>query len=119
MICTMFITRMTSAMATIAISGISWSLNLWVPLAIISREIAELRAIHKEEVEDLQYVGETGTLMSIYNIAISAPQILAAGLCSIIFWVLDGSETYDSLGFVLRLGGISSLLAALLIFWLN
>lgn len=119
MICTTFITKTTSAMAAIAFSGISWSLNLWVPLAIISREIAELRTIDKEEVEDLEYVDQTGTLMSIYNIAISAPQILAAGLCSVIFCILDGSETYDSLGLVLRFGGVSSLLAALLIFWLD
>jgi solute carrier family 45 protein 1/2/4 len=94
-------------------------MNLWIPMAIMSREIAELRDLDKEETEGVQEPDQTGTLMSIYNIAISAPQMLAAGLCSGIFWILDMSEAHDSLGWVLRFGGVSSIVAAFLIFWLR
>ena len=56
---------------------------------------------------------ETAVLMSIYNIAISLPQILAAVICGAVFMLLEGSAV-DPLGWVLRIGGAASLVAAAL-----
>lgn len=60
---------------------------------------------------------ETGTLMSVFNVAISAPQILASGLCSVVFWAVGGLDPVESLGWALKLGGVAGVVAGGLIVW--
>ena len=103
-------------MAMVTITGISWSLNLWVPLAMISAEIAKIRDAAEDEEADSDWTGDlTGVSMSIYNFAISVPQILSACICSGILYVLGEQEDHNALSWTLTLGGVASLVAAILI----
>ena len=54
---------------------------------------------------------ETGAIVSIHNIAISAPQILAAGVSGGLFWAMKEAGSQDGLGWVLRIGGCAALIA--------
>lgn len=58
-----------------------------------------------------------GVVMAIYNVSIATPQILAALGCSSMFWILGrfGLNDGEAVGWVIRLGGVSSLAAAWLI----
>lgn len=97
----------------VSIVGISWALTQWVPMAMMSAEIAAMREAGESDGE----VGEdeTGTLMSVFNVAISAPQILASGLCSLLFWAVRGMDPVDSLGWALKMGGGAGVVAGILI----
>ncbi|CAG8948703.1 hypothetical protein HYFRA_00001824 [Hymenoscyphus fraxineus] len=110
MFSTSIITNTLGGTFMVAIVGISWALTQWVPMAMMSAEIANIR-------EDGEAEDETGTLMSVFNVAISAPQILASGLCSGLFWVVRGMDLVDSLGWALKMGGLASVVAAGLIFF--
>jgi solute carrier family 45 protein 1/2/4 len=56
----------------------------------------------------------TGAVMGIYNVSIAAPQILAAIGSSCFFWILGrlGIDDGETVGWVIGLGGLSSLAAA-------
>lgn len=114
MLCTIFITASPAGIFIIALSGFSWSLTQWVPLAMMSAEIAGMREASLCD-GNVDGEDETGSLMSIFNVAISAPQILAGGLCSLLFWVIGETDVAYSLGWALRMGGIASVLAAVLL----
>ncbi|KAG9237698.1 sucrose transporter [Amylocarpus encephaloides] len=118
MFSTIFINDTAGGIFMVASAGVSWSLTQWVPLAMMSGEIASMReAARSEEVGDGE--DETGTLMSIFNVAISAPQILAGALCSGLFWVIGESDPVDTLGWALRMGGLAAVVSALLMLGLK
>jgi solute carrier family 45 protein 1/2/4 len=52
--------------------------------------------------------------MGIYNISIAAPQVVAAIGSGGLFWILGrlGVDDREAVGWVIRLGGLSSLAAA-------
>lgn len=104
----------------VAIVGVSWALTQWIPLALMSGEIAKLRDAKTCDGSEEEEIGDnqTGSLMSLFNVAISAPQILAGILCSGLFWLLGGAGTGDSLGWALRMGGAASIISAFLMVWL-
>lgn len=58
---------------------------------------------------------DVGVILSLHNIAISAPQIVAAVVCSGIFWVVQLMGGSDATGWTLRIGGLAALGAA----WLS
>ncbi|RDL40853.1 MFS general substrate transporter [Venustampulla echinocandica] len=121
MLSTMVISDTLGGTFMVAIVGISWALTQWIPLALMSAEIANLRDAKSCEFSQEEGDGddETGSLMSLFNVAISAPQILAGILCSGLFWLLGGAGTGDSLGWALRMGGIASIISAFLMVWLK
>lgn len=99
-------------------AGISWAIGLWAPLAMFSTEIVKLQESSQEKsvVEALQHgESQAGVSMSLYNFALSAPQIVAAGICSTVFWLAEGPDLHGSIRLALMLGGCSSLVAAGLI----
>ncbi|KAL2406927.1 General alpha-glucoside permease [Exophiala dermatitidis] len=128
---TIFITTPLAATIMTALVGISWSLTLWAPFALISAEISkrdELRRKKqrqrlingdddsgddmKEEEED-----QAGIILGLHNVAISAPQILATLVSSVVFKFLQKprNEPGDvSVGWTLRIGGMATLIAALI-----
>jgi hypothetical protein len=85
---------------------------------MMSAEIASIREASRCDGE-VDGEDETGSLMSIFNIAISAPQILAGALCSLLFWVIGNDDAVYSLGWALRMGGVASVLSAVLMVLLN
>jgi solute carrier family 45 protein 1/2/4 len=113
MFCTIFLTGSLGGIFIVALCGFSWSLTQWVPLAMMSAEIASMREASRCDGE-VEGEDETGSLMSIFNVAISAPQILAGGLCSLLFWVIGNGDAVYSLGWALRMGGVAAVLSVVL-----
>ena len=130
-----------------AVVGVSWSVTLWAPFALISAEIAlrdernrrRLRRIYAsrsqetsptEAVDDgeaykpptINDAGEeeestdqAGIVLGLHNAAISAPQIFATLISSAVFKAFQkprGVPGDESVGMVLRLGGVAALVAA-------
>lgn len=125
----------------VSVLGISWAVTQWAPLALTSvfietqqphRPVSSQRSfdnysidppatisdddIERGEDEALVVAGglRAGAVMGIFNLAIAAPQIVAALGSSIIFgvlrwWELDETE---AVGFVIRIWGLASLGAA-------
>ncbi|EXJ81206.1 hypothetical protein A1O3_07496 [Capronia epimyces CBS 606.96] len=130
---TILITTPLAASIMTALVGISWSLTLWAPFALISAEISKRdevrrkkqrqRLIHgdddlgvdgnvnaKDEEED-----QAGVILGLHNVAISAPQILATLISSVVFKLLQKprNEPGDvSVGWTLRIGGLATLVSA-------
>jgi len=117
MFSTIFVTSNTSGVIVIGCLGLPWALTLWAPFAIIGIEIATIQELHTSNPED-QFGAVTdcnaGVILSLHNIAISAPQIIAALICSGVFWVAHILGSSDVTGWTLRVGGLAALGAALL-----
>ena len=130
MFSTFFISTYQAAAVMTAVMGITWSLTLWAPFALISADISirdeERRGRERRKkvvpTEDWHQHGddreegdEAGIILGIHNVAVSAPQILSTLISSIIFKALQKprDEPGDvSVGWTLRLGGLAALAAA-------
>ena len=130
---TFFITTTVGASVVAGFVGITWSLTLWAPFALISADISKRDATRRrrqssvldnsgasivsgsdqgkeEDVED-----QAGVILGLHNVAVSAPQIVATLISSLVFQLTQrerGAAGDDSVGWVLRLGGIAALAAA-------
>ncbi|TID16015.1 hypothetical protein E6O75_ATG09073 [Venturia nashicola] len=111
MFSTIFVTSQTTAIVLAAFVGVSWAGTLWIPFALIGKDVAarnELNAhVLEGELEPAQQ-DQAGAIMGLHNSAISAPQIIAAFTSGVIFWLVPR----DGLGWVMRFGGCSTLAAA-------
>jgi solute carrier family 45 protein 1/2/4 len=117
MFSTFFIHSQIAATVLAALVGISWAFTLWVPFAIIGREVAARQEKHSKilegEFEPAQQ-DQAGAIMGLHNVAISVPQMLAGLVCGCIFWVASRSGSQDGIGWALRFGGMGTLIAAVL-----
>ncbi|KAI3322299.1 hypothetical protein HD806DRAFT_501643 [Xylariaceae sp. AK1471] len=100
----------------VGLSGLSWAVTIWVPFAMIGMAIAEDGS---EDIVQFRKEAETraGVVLSLHNVAIAAPQVVAAVASSMILWALDGSEdewSPSSIGWTLRIAVLSTLAAAFL-----
>ena len=131
---TFFITSANGGVALAGIVGVSWSLTLWAPFALISLDLsrqaqqnrARLRA--SREVADASEAGQAlgeanenndedqaGIVLGLHNVALCAPQVLSTVISSAIFNLTQrnrGEAGDDSVGWVLRFGVVASLSAA-------
>ncbi|KAL8771578.1 MAG: hypothetical protein Q9209_003021 [Squamulea sp. 1 TL-2023] len=110
---TFFITTPLAATILAGVVGLSWALTLWAPFALISAEISKRDAQARKTggVNDDQ----AGVVLGLHNVAISAPQILATLVSSVIFRLAQkgrGEPGDDSVGWVMRFGGLAALVAA-------
>ena len=121
MFSTFFATSAAAATLIIASVGLSWAMTLWAPFSIIGSELATLQShcdtidstSGEELVPSLSDV-QAGAVMGLHNVAISAPQIVAALICSTIFGLAKVAGNDDGTGWVLRMGGLAALGAAYL-----
>ena len=114
---TFFISTPTQATVLAGIVGLPWALSLWAPFALISAEIskrdseARRRGPHSgDKPED-----QAGVILGLHNVAVAAPQIVSTLVSSAIFKLAQKQrgEPYDnSVGWVLRFGGLAALVAA-------
>lgn len=128
---TVFISTPLAATIMTAMIGISWSLTLWAPFALISGEISRRdearRRKHRQRLmngddneddsKEEEDEDQAGIILGLHNVAISAPQILATLISSAVFKVLQKprNEPGDvSVGWTLRIGGLATLVAAFL-----
>ncbi|KAL8710983.1 MAG: hypothetical protein Q9220_004582 [cf. Caloplaca sp. 1 TL-2023] len=110
---TFFISTPQAATVLSGVVGMSWALSLWAPFALISAEISKRDAQARKTggVNDDQ----AGVVLGLHNVAISAPQILATLVSSAIFRIAQkprGEPGDDSVGWVMRFGGLAALVAA-------
>jgi solute carrier family 45, member 1/2/4 len=127
MFSTFFISTSVAATVMTAFVGISWSLTLWAPFALISAEIAkrdeERRRRQRQKLvsgtendpEMNEEEDKAGIILGLHNVAVSAPQVVATMICSAVFRALqkDRNEPGDtSVGWTLRFGGLVTLVAA-------
>ncbi|GAO45934.1 MFS general substrate transporter [Saitoella complicata NRRL Y-17804] len=115
----------------VAVCGVSWALTLWAPFALISEQIslraqAKANRLQHEDTSsgtsstDEKEEEAAGVILGVHNFYIAAPQVISTLIASALFRILGGSGPEgragdDSLGWVLRVGGISTCLAA----WLS
>jgi solute carrier family 45, member 1/2/4 len=126
MFSTFFISTPGAASVMTALVGISWSLTIWAPFALISGEIAErdearrrrqrqkLISATEDDPEANEEEDKAGIILGLHNVAVSAPQVLATMVCSAIFKSLQKqrSEPGDvSIAWCMRFGGLVTLVA--------
>ncbi|KAF2158146.1 MFS general substrate transporter [Myriangium duriaei CBS 260.36] len=121
------------ATVLIGFIGIPWAVTNWAPYAIIAAEIGKREAIrrgtmrpsaHDEEGQLLadgedpsDGADQAGVVLGIHNVAIAAPQVIATLVSSVIFKIFQkprGQPGDDSVGWVLRFGGVAAIMAAIL-----
>ena len=127
MFSTFLISTPIAASVMVATVGISWSLTLWAPFALISGEIAErdearrrrqrqkLMSGTEDDPESYEEEDKAGIILGLHNVAVSAPQVVATMICSLVFQALqkERNEPGDtSVGWTLRFGGLVTLIAA-------
>jgi solute carrier family 45 protein 1/2/4 len=114
MVSTFLVSSAIPAIILVAAVGVSWAFTLWVPFVIIGEELAKKRMQNADfmsgELEPLQQ-DQAGTIIGLHNCAISAPQILGALICSIIFWIAGKTGSEHAVGWVLRAGACASFVA--------
>ena len=127
---TVFISTAQAATVMTALIGITWSLTLWAPFALISAEISkrderrrrrDRQRLMNGDAEDDDKQDEeedqAGIILGIHNVAVSSPQVLATLICSVVFKLLQKprNEPGDvSVGWTLRIGGVATLVSAFL-----
>ena len=117
MLSTIFVTTVTGATVLTAIAGTSAALAQFVPFTLISAALSRLRekrasALNAHSNLLKPYVMEPGIVMGLHNMAIAAPQLVAACVSSVIFWVSDGREgNRAGTSRALAVGGFSALVA--------
>ena len=117
MLSTLFVTTVTGATVLTAIAGTSAALAQFVPFTLISAALSRLREkrasalnAHRNLLEP--YVMEPGIVMGLHNMAIAAPQLVAACVSSVIFWMSDGRKGNGAgTARALAFGGFSALVA--------
>lgn len=127
MFSTFFISTPVAASIMTSMVGISWSLTIWAPFALISGKIAERnearRRRHRQKLmsgteddpEASEEEDKAGIILGLHNVAVSAPQVVATMICSLVFKALqkERNEPGDtSVGWTLRFGGLVTLIAA-------
>ncbi|CAG8971316.1 hypothetical protein HYALB_00001485 [Hymenoscyphus albidus] len=111
------------ATSLIAVLGISWALTQWAPFALIGEELAKSRQQipryvplrDSDDTFDLEKApslsgsqddSQTALILGLHNLAISAPQIVAAVGSSLLFWTLEhtGIVGTDAIGWLFMFG---------------
>lgn len=91
----------------IACAGFPWAVTQWIPFVMIGEVLG--RNYTAEE-----RLTRTGTIMGLHNIAISAPQVVAAVLSSFVLFIASYLESTNGIGWVLGAGVLPSLAASVL-----
>lgn len=103
MFSTFFIKTPLQGTIMVAVVGLSWSLTLWAPFALISAEISKREQDRRDRQRkrlingDTDYFGaaddeeedRAGIILGLHNVAVSAPQVIATLVCSVLFKFLQ------------------------------
>ncbi|EHA23742.1 hypothetical protein ASPNIDRAFT_40199 [Aspergillus niger ATCC 1015] len=103
MILTLWVSSVIGATFIISILGLSWCCTAWIPFTLMSTKILQ-------ESRNALRPHNPGLIMSLHNVSIAAPQILAALIAGLVFWVSQDGE--NQARYVLAVGGLFGLGAA-------
>jgi solute carrier family 45 protein 1/2/4 len=131
---TVFVTTPTGGTILVGLIGIPWAVTLWAPFALIAGEISKRDALRRLQhsrprtspgssssaatavpVIDDGCEDQAGIILGLHNVAIAAPQIISTLGSSLVFRALQrprGTPGDDSVGWVLRIGAVASLVGA-------
>ncbi|KAF2208769.1 hypothetical protein CERZMDRAFT_48782 [Cercospora zeae-maydis SCOH1-5] len=125
---TLLVHNTTTATIIAGLVGIPWAMTMWAPFALIAAEVSKRDRIRRGRIAppptrdgELLARGEddaadqAGVVLGIHNVAVAAPQVVATLVSSAIFKALQkprGTIGDDSVGWVLRFGGLLALVAA-------
>ena len=126
MFSTFFIRTTAAATVLVGVIGVTWALTVWAPFALISAEISKRDTARRarnagrsnddiDALADGHSTDQAGVILGLHNVAIASPQIIATLVSSAIFKLAQkprGSAGDDSVGWVLRFGGLAALVAA-------
>jgi solute carrier family 45 protein 1/2/4 len=125
---TFLVTSLWGTYILASLCGISWAVTIWAPFSLISMAIRN----DEDEDEEEQYTADAGhscadnehierrpgIVMSLHNTAISAPQILAVVISSIVFRVCSSSSNDggpdNGIVWTLRITALSAVTAAVI-----
>ncbi|KAF2797472.1 MFS general substrate transporter [Melanomma pulvis-pyrius CBS 109.77] len=107
---TMFVTSSTIGTVLVALIGLSMGVTQWAPFALIGEELASRHG----DLEFGSCTDQSGAIMGIHNAATSIPQVLAALVCSCVFWIAQRAGVGERSGtsWVLSLSGVAVVTAA-------
>jgi solute carrier family 45 protein 1/2/4 len=125
---TLLARSVTLATILIALVGVPWAVTMWAPFALISAEISKRDAIRRGVIrpppttegallaanED-DAADQAGVVLGIHNVSVSAPQVIATLVGSLLFkWLQKprGEPGDDSVAWFMRLGGLCAIAAA-------
>jgi solute carrier family 45 protein 1/2/4 len=131
---TFFVNSTTVATILVGFIGVPWALTQWAPFALIAAEISKRDAIRRGLLKapstlrdgsegNLLAAGEddaadqAGVVLGIHNVAVSAPQVIATLISSLIFRVMArprGVPGDNSVAWCLRFGGLCAIVACVL-----
>ncbi|KAJ1499258.1 hypothetical protein HMI54_011955 [Coelomomyces lativittatus] len=145
---TMVISDVRAALAFNALIGICWAIGTWVPMAILGRILTGGKNVPPQSTKKTKAIDPSpsstpyldteqsacstastvpmsvGIVLGIHNVFIVLPQFLSAGISHGIMSKTASEGDFvpgtlrDPTGWVMRVGGICSFIAFLLIFWL-
>lgn len=106
-----FVTTQLGAVVLFASIGVSWAVSLWVPYSLIGILLSKMQEqfAGQQTLRDGEEA-QAGAIMGFHNAAISAPQILSALVCSLIY-AKTGDDGQGTL-LVFLFGGCWALVAA-------
>jgi len=131
MFSTFFISSSLGAIIMTSVVGVSWSLTIWAPFALISAEISKRDEVRRTKQRQKLLDGtansfyndddfeedRAGIILGLHNVAVSAPQVIATLISSAIFKLLQKPRNVPgdvSTAWTLRLAGLAGLAAAYL-----
>jgi solute carrier family 45 protein 1/2/4 len=112
---TFIVSSSTGGTVTIAVAGVAWGINQWAPFALIGEEIAAHEAEREMLVEQGgkgAVVNQSGAMLGVHSAAICVPQVIAALVSSVVFWVAARFGIEGAVGWVLRFSGVAGAVAA-------
>jgi solute carrier family 45 protein 1/2/4 len=128
MLLTFFVRGVFMATLLVGLLGLPWAITCWAPFALIASEISKRDAIRRGLIrppptQDGELLAaneddsadQAGVVLGIHNVAVSAPQVIATLVSSVIFKVLSkprGTPGDESVAWCMRFGGVCALVAA-------
>ena len=111
-------TNFKVATALVAVNGVPWAVTNWVPFALIGHHLAEEppRAVSTHEKAENGTSDLIGSISGLHNVAISAPQIIAAMVYGAVLWLSRAMASDFGINWLLRIGGVANLVAAYMAF---
>ncbi|KAI0440079.1 hypothetical protein F4803DRAFT_528913 [Xylaria telfairii] len=113
---TIFTSDPVVASALMSLMGIPWAVANWAPLTLFGIASLVVGADHQTRAEEQGNLSSNGTMIGLHTVAVSSPQIIAAGISTIVILLSQWLRNIDSFGWVIRAGSVAYLVAGMLAF---